>query len=189
MADKKSKPEEEVGAVAVESAAASKPSWLPTLAALILAPLLTWAVADFVLIPRLRAEILGTNPQGTGEAEAGADAAPAHDESKASHGAGEVTDGYRMENVVVNLSGSMGTRYLKASFLVTGLDPSLIERFEASRPQIGDVTLAVLSSLTLADLEEPGSKNIIRERLVNAYNQIFGAKVAENLYFSDFVVQ
>jgi flagellar FliL protein len=46
-----------------------------------------------------------------------------------------------------------------------------------------------LSALTLADLEEPGSKNIIREKLVNAYNQALGKKVADQVYFSDFVVQ
>jgi hypothetical protein len=36
------------------------------------------------------------------------------------------------------------------------------------------VTLNVLSSLTLADLEEPGSKNVLREKLVGAYNQALG---------------
>jgi flagellar FliL protein len=47
----------------------------------------------------------------------------------------------------------------------------------------------VLSSLTLADLEEPGSKNVLREKLVAAYNQTLGRKVADQVYFSDFVVQ
>ena len=57
-----------------------------------------------------------------------------------------------------------------------------------TRP-ITDVTLNVLSSLTLADLEESGAKNILREKLVNAYNQALGKKVADQVYFSDFVVQ
>jgi flagellar FliL protein len=61
--------------------------------------------------------------------------------------------------------------------------------FEGSKPRLTDVTLNVLSALTLADLEEPGSKNIIREKLVNAYNQALGKKVADQVYFSDFVVQ
>ena len=47
----------------------------------------------------------------------------------------------------------------------------------------------MLSSLTLADLEEPGAKNVIREKLVTAYNQALGRKVAEQVYFSDFVIQ
>ena len=57
------------------------------------------------------------------------------------------------------------------------------------RARLTDVTLNVLSSLTLADLEEPGAKNVIREKLVAAYNQALGRKVAEQVYFSDFVVQ
>ena len=112
-------------------------------------------------------------------------------EKKGGHGEkeGGGGEGYKFENVVVNLSGTMGTRYLKATFLVTGTKPDLAERFAEAKPQLTDVTLAVLSSLTLADLEEAGSKNLIRERLIASYNQALGAKVADNLYFSEFVVQ
>jgi hypothetical protein len=63
---------------------------------------------------------------------------------------------YAFENIVVNLAGTMGTRYLKASFLVTGADPTLRGQFEANKPRMLDVTLNVLSSLTLSDLEEAG---------------------------------
>jgi flagellar FliL protein len=83
----------------------------------------------------------------------------------------------------------MGTRYLKTSFLVTGSEPNIKGIFEGAKPRLTDVTLNVLSSLSLADLEEPGSKNVIRERLVGAYNQALGKKVAEQVYFSDFVIQ
>jgi len=51
------------------------------------------------------------------------------------------------------------------------------------------VTLNVLSSLSLADLEEVGAKNIIREKLINSYNQALGKKTADQVYFTDFVVQ
>jgi flagellar FliL protein len=83
----------------------------------------------------------------------------------------------------------MGTRYLKTTFMVTGSDPQLRAQFEANRARLIDVSLNVLSSLTLADLEEPGAKNILRQKLSAAYNQALGRKVAEEIYFSDFVVQ
>jgi len=83
----------------------------------------------------------------------------------------------------------MGTRYLKTSFIVTGTDPQIRSAFEAQKPKLMDVTLNVLSSLTLADIEEPGAKNLIREKLVTAYNQALGKRVAEQVYFSDFVIQ
>ena len=117
-------------------------------------------------------------------------------EASASHekGGKEGKDGkesapnFEFQNVVVNLAGTMGTRYLKTSFLVTG-DASIKATFEGNKAKLMDVTLNVLSSLTLADIEEPGAKNVIREKLVTAYNQALGRKVAEQVYFSDFVVQ
>jgi flagellar FliL protein len=164
--------------------------WLPTIAAVVLAPAATWAVAQFVLLPRLQKSLA----EDDGKPVVAAVAPAAHPDKPAGGKAGDKKAAdpgptYQFDNVVVNLAGTMGTRYLKTSFLVTGSDASLSTKFEAARPQLGDVTLAVLASLTLADLEEPGSKNIIREKLISAYNQALGQKLAENLYFSDFVVQ
>ena len=173
--------------------------WIPVIAALVLAPVLSWAVAEFVLLPRLQSKLAavkaGDNP------EEHAAAAP---EAKAEGGHGGKAEGghggkggkeaanpanYEFQNVVVNLSGTMGTRYLKTSFIVTGTDATIKSTFEGQKAKLTDITLNVLSSLSLADLEEPGSKNILREKLVLAYNQALGKRVAEQVYFSDFVVQ
>lgn len=185
---------------------------MPAIIAIVLAPAATWGVANFVLLPKFQATVNAAVAAGDPEAAAHGDAhgaakPDAHGAAKPdAHGAKKPDahgakkggghgdkagggEGYKFENVVVNLAGTMGTRYLKATFLVTGENPELTAKFEAAKPQLTDVTLAVLSALTLADLEEVGSKNIIRERLVAAYNQAFGARVAENLYFSEFVVQ
>ncbi|HEX2101128.1 MAG TPA: flagellar basal body-associated FliL family protein [Candidatus Synoicihabitans sp.] len=164
-------------------------AWIPTIVALVVAPSACWAVATFVLVPQLRQSL---------QADLGVEAAPAvataPAKAEGGHGKGKGTEAaasnaYKFENVVVNLAGTMGTRYLKTTFLVTGSQPDLIARFEAVRPQLLDITIAVLSSLTLHDLEEPGAKNVIREKLVNSYNQALGQRVAEQVYFSDFVVQ
>jgi flagellar FliL protein len=181
---------------------------MPAIIAIVMAPAATWGVANFVLLPKFKASVAeavaAADPEaaakaaaaGHGAAGHGAKPAPAKKEEKGGgHGGGgkgkDAADPstYKFENVVVNLSGTMGTRYLKATFLITSDKPDLNERFTAAKPQLTDVTLAVLSSLTLADLEEAGSKNIIRERLIASYNQALGGKVAENLYFSEFVVQ
>ena len=91
--------------------------------------------------------------------------------------------------MIVNLSGTMGTRYLKTTFKVVGKDNTLRATFESNKDKLLDVTLNVLSSLSLADLEEVGAKNIIREKLINSYNQALGKKTADQVYFTDFVVQ
>lgn len=159
-------------------------AWMPLILSIVLAPALTWAVGQFVLIPQLQKKLAAVP---TGDEVA---AAENHGESKGKEGKdSKDAASYEFQNVVVNLAGTMGTRYLKTSFLVTGSEPNIKSTFEANKPRLTDVTLNVLSSLSLADLEEPGAKNVLREKLVTAYNQALGRKVADQVYFSDFVVQ
>lgn len=157
-------------------------SWLPVAAVLLLAPLGTWAVVEYVMVPRLVKQLahVAADPQSVTASAAQPASVPAKPNPGGS---------YEFDNVVVNLAGTMGTRYLKTSLVVMGSDPGLKAVFEAEKPQVTDVTLNVLSSLTLNDLEQPGSKNVLREKLVNAYNQVLGRKVADQVYFSDFVIQ
>ncbi|MCX6950476.1 MAG: flagellar basal body-associated FliL family protein [Opitutae bacterium] len=189
-------PAAEAAAGAKPEVDAKKPSalapWLPVLAALVLAPVLTWAVAEYVLLPRLQKKLTAIKAGDTAEKhEAAAPEAKAEGakEGKEHGKEGGNPANYEFQNVVVNLSGTMGTRYLKTTFLVTGADATIKATFESQKAKLTDITLNVLSSLSLADLEEPGSKNILREKLVQAYNQALGKRVAEQVYFSDFVVQ
>lgn len=175
-------------------------SLLPVILVLVLSPAVTWAVVQFVLLPQLDKR-LAALPGGSAlpasehvaAAEGESHAAPAAEHGgkgeKEGDKKGGVPNNYEFSNVVVNLAGTMGTRYLKTTFLVTGKSSELKGLFDANKPRLVDVTLNVLSSLTLADLEEAGAKNLIRERLVASYNQALGKRVAEQVYFSDFVVQ
>lgn len=168
---------------------------MPVIAAVLLAPVATWATVEFVLLPRLQKKVAAAAGEHGAEASGHAAEAPAHASKPGKEGkSGKESNGapgtYEFQNVVVNLAGTMGTRYLKTSFIVTAAPNTDIKGlFDSSKARLTDVTLNVLSSLTLADLEEPGSKNVIREKLVMAYNQALGKKVADQVYFSDFVVQ
>jgi len=165
-------------------------SWLPVIAAVVLAPVATWATVEMLVLPRMMKKLSAPPPAAAAAAESTPTAAEGEGKEGGKEGKGkEGPPGYEFSNVVVNLAGTMGTRYLKTSFLVTGADAKIKDTFEGSKPKLTDVTLNVLSSLTLADLEEPGAKNVIRERLVGAYNQALGRKVADQVYFSDFVIQ
>jgi flagellar FliL protein len=167
-------------------------AWLPVILALVAAPATCWAVAEYVLLPRLQQKLAAAQ---SGEMAV----APAHAEKPAEkkkghggkeEGGGAGGDTYEFSNIVVNLSGTMGTRYLKTSFVITGVKPDTIKAvFEDNKAKLTDVTLGVLSSLSLSDLEEPGAKNVLREKLVTAYNQALGSRIADQVYFSDFVVQ
>ncbi len=208
-AEKTEKPEAAAPAAAAGDAApkgGGVAGFLPLIIALVLAPIISWVVAEFVLLPRFKSQLVAALPAG----EHGAPATDAHgpapkpetkaeakpegkkpEAKKGGHGAAAAESpagSYKFDNVVVNLSGTMGTRYLKTSFLVTGKD-NIKELFEERQPQLLDATLNTLGSLTLADLEEVGSRNLIRARLISAYNEVIGVRVVEQIYFSDFVVQ
>lgn len=201
-------PAKEGEAPAAAGAAAAAPaaakggimSWVPVIAALLLAPVATWATVEFVMLPRLQKKLAAAPAEGEeGHAEEAAHAEPAE---KPAHGGGEKkpagghggkseggAPNYQFENVVVNLAGTMGTRYLKTNIYVVGKDANIKSLFENDKPRLTDITQSVLASLTLADIEEAGSRNIIRAKLINAYNEAFKKKIVEEVYLTDFVVQ
>ncbi len=176
-------------AAVVPAKSSALSAWLPVIASVLLAPVATWAAVEFVVLPRLQKKIAAAPAAAEAEAAAAPEKAAAHGGKEGKEGK-EGGGNYEFQNVVVNLAGTMGTRYLKTTFLVSAAkDVDIKAAFEAKKAQLTDVTLNVLSSLTLADLEEPGAKNVIREKLVSAFNQALGKKVAEQVYFSDFVIQ
>ena len=172
---------------------------LPAILAIVLAPAISFAVAEFVLLPRMQKKLATLTPapgahasaEGAEPAEAPAAEEPAKGGKEGEKGKEAGAPGtYEFNNVVVNLAGTMGTRYLKTSFIVTAVQgKSIRPAFEGGKAKLTDITLNVLSSLTLADLEEPGSKNVLREKLVAAYNQALGKRLVDQVYFSDFVIQ
>lgn len=167
-------------------------SFLPLIIALVLAPILSWATVQFLFMPKLKAEIAAISAGGESGDGAAQEAPPPPPpaKSKGDAKADAATGGtYKFENMIVNLSGTMGTRYLKTSFTISGPNPALAASFEAKLPQLVDVTLGTLASLSLADLEEAGSRNVIRARLISAYNEALGKRLVEQIFFTDFVVQ
>jgi flagellar FliL protein len=179
---------------------------IPAIAVVILAPVATWGVTQFVLLPKLQKMITATVGAAAaapveGVTSAAAEAAPAKEAAAAPKEGGEAKKGgegkadsgastnYTFENMQVNLLGTMGTRFLKTTFVVTGKSKNLESTFTENKAKLTDITLNILSSLTLADMEEPGFRNVLREKLVTAYNQALGKPIAEQIWFSDFVVQ
>jgi flagellar FliL protein len=172
-----------------KSSSGALAAWAPAIAAILLAPIASFAVAQFVLVPRFQKKLAGVPVAA--EAAAPAPAAEASAPSGGGEGKGPAanTNSYEFANVVVNLSGTMGTRYLKTSFTVTGPEKDMKSVFESNKVRLTDVTLSVLSALSLSELEEPGSKNVLRGKLVTAYNQALGHHAVDQVYFSDFLIQ
>ncbi len=184
---------------ATENAPAQKSAGvlLPLVAVFVLMPALAYGLTQYVLIPKLRAALPAAAEGGPapgaskteGKMEKTA-AAPKKAEGDARKSSGEAAENnYEFKDVIVNLSGALGTRYLKASFTASGSDARLPELIKANQKRLLDVTITVLSARTLNDLDNPTAKNAIREELMAKFNQLLGVEIVEEIYFSEFVIQ
>jgi len=91
--------------------------------------------------------------------------------------------------LIVNVAGTMGTRYLVAGITLVGTKPNLKELVEANDSQLRDVASAALASKSIVDLERPGARNIIRGELVSVFNSVLGENVVQEIYLTEFAVQ
>ena len=172
---------------------------LPTIIAVVLAPLLSWVVVNFVVIPKLTDKIKselttfmaqasksdGTEAAQEPEAGAGAKAAP-----KGEAGGKEKPEVRpKFESLTVNIAGTQGTRYLKVTFNVVGKNDAANKKIDAKHAELVDATLTILSGLSMPELNEPSGKAVVRGRLVAAFNDLLKAPLVEQVFFSDFVVQ
>ena len=205
MSDKAPEAEKPADGAAPAAAAKAPSPWVPIIAVCVLMPAISFATTQFLLLPKIRGAVLeqkviahAAKPEGKGEAKKGHGEAAKGGHGKEEHGKkGEGAEGagaggafsYDFENIVVNLSGAMGTRYLKTSFTTLSDNPELKTLIDENKKQLLDVALSVLSTRTMADLEQPGSKNVVRNDLMANFNQALKSDLVSQIYFSEFVVQ
>lgn len=205
MSDKKTEPEKPADGAAPAAPAKAPSPWVPIIAVCVLMPAISFATTQYVLLPKIRGAVLeqkaivhAAKPEGKGETKKGHGEAAKGGHGKDAHGKGEGAEGgggaggafsYDFENIVVNLSGAMGTRYLKTSFTTLSDNPDLKTLIDENKKQLLDVALSVLSTRTMADLEQPGSKNVVRNDLMANFNQALKSDLVSQIYFSEFVVQ
>lgn len=183
-------PPEAAGTAAADAPPKAASPWPALIAAVILMPAISYATAEFLLLPKLRGLITNASAEGGQEA-------PAADSHGGGHGGGhgkgkegaKTEASFDFDSVVVNLSGSMGTRFLKASFTTLGSNPKLPEIMAERKKQLLDVAINVLSARSMADLEAPGAKNVVRNELMANFNQALKSDLIEQIYFTDFVIQ
>src|SRR5436190_7064199 len=118
-------PEEKGEGAAAAPAAGGIKAWLPLLVTLLLMPVLAYALTTFVLLPKLQKSMGGGAPAEPAEA------APSGEHAGGSHG-GAVKVSARepgsakgktkvpLSKIVVNVSGSLGTRLLLTSLTLAG---------------------------------------------------------------------
>ena len=91
--------------------------------------------------------------------------------------------------VLVNVAGSLGSRYLLTNFTLIGANSEFKDKVEANKDQLMDQTIGTLRIKTIQDLERPGSANMIRTELISVFNAVLGNGVIKEIYFTEFAIQ
>ena len=182
------KAEETGDSSAPPPASASAPKlaqWMPLLCSIALMPVLAYAVTTFILLPKLQ-KGLGITPVAatTKEAEGESKEAGTNHSTTASGDSENVP----MTKLLVNVSGTMGSRYLLTSLTLVGKG-GLKEEVAKHDAQLRDVACGLLSTKTITDIEKPGARNLIRSELISGFNHILGNGSIQEIFLTEFAIQ
>ena len=180
-------PDEASPAAAPKAASAGGfKTWLPLLATVVAMPALAYATTQFILLPKIKQAMT----QGAAaSADEPAGAAPKAKDAAPAVAAGKEKFLVPLPKILVNVAGSMMTRYLTMGITLVGNTPDFKERITKNQDQLKSLANGVLMTKTLTDLEKPGASNIIRSELLAVFNNALGGPVIQDIYITDQAVQ
>jgi flagellar FliL protein len=161
-------------------------AWLPLVVAVVTMPALAYATTHFILLPKIEHAMA---PGKTGAATEGATEAGA----PAATGGKPVPDKLKvtvsLSKLLVNVAGTMGTRYLMTSVTLVGNTPEFKDKIEENKDQLMDLATGTLSGKTISDLEKPGARNVIRAELMTVFNNALGGPMVQEIYITELAIQ
>ena len=161
-------------------------TWLPLLATVVAMPALAYATTQFILLPKIKQAMT----QGAAaSADEPAGAAPKGKDAASAVAAGKEKILVPLPKILVNVAGSMMTRYLTMGITLVGNTPDFKERITKNQDQLKSLANGVLMTKTLTDLEKPGASNIIRSELLAVFNNALGGPIIQDIYITDQAVQ
>jgi len=186
---------------------------LPLILTVALMPVLAFVMTSFVMVPALQKATVQARADGE-KGEKGEPGDEAHGDEEGhgqkddAHGAkddghGKKDDGHggghgggaapsknvQFGKVLVNVSGTLGARYLLTNFTLVGKDTSISSAVEEKKDQLTDAALSTLRTKTIQELERQGAANMIRTELLSVFNNILGKGMVKELYFTEFAIQ
>jgi flagellar FliL protein len=156
-------------------------AWLPLIVMVVLMPALAFAMTNFVIVPKLQ--------KGLGATPTTATVTSADGKTKKEGAPVAKKESVPVNKLLVNVAGTMGARYLLVSLSVVGSGADFRAQIEAHDAQLRDMAQSTLATKTLADLEKPTARNMIRNELIAGFNNILGDGSVEEIYFPEFAIQ
>ena len=179
---------------APEAEAPAKPAstrawkaWLPLGLTIILMPLLAFGVTSFVLVPRMQKALMAAGLAAPADASKESHSEPAGPEKGGGNSGQRQT--VTLNKLLVNVAGTMGSRYLLTSLTMMGKGADFPAKVTQNEPQLRDMACGLLSIKTIVDLEKPGARNVIRGELLSGFNSILGNGAVQEIYFTEFSIQ
>ncbi len=96
---------------------------------------------------------------------------------------------YKVEDVIVNPADSKGMQFVLINFGIEVKDGSDVSLLEKREIQVRDILIKVLSSKTLAELDGPQDKEVLRKEVKNNLKGILPPDHLMNVYFSNYIIQ
>ena len=164
-------------------------AWLPLIVTALVMPAMAIATTKFILLPKLQQSAA---PSTEGAHEGGKEEGKSEGKPDAHGKPGASTKGkfnVALSKIIVNVSGTMGTRYLMTSVTLTGNSPDFKNKIEDNKDQLLDLASGTLSSKTIADLANPGARNQIRTELMAVFNNAMGGNVIQEIFITELAIQ
>lgn len=161
--------------------------WLPLGVALVVLPLIAYALTTLILVPQMRKSLVAA---GVAPAKASPQA-PGGVNGSSSEGAmgGKQRQSVTLNKLLVNVAGTMASRYLLTSMTLVSDSPDFPNLVLKNEPQLRDMASGLMAMKTIVSLEKPGARNLLRGELIAGFNSIMGNAAVQELYFTEFAIQ
>jgi flagellar protein FliL len=185
-------PEGEAAATAAAAPAAAPggiKAFLPLIIAVVMMPVLAFVTTKFVLLPKLQSAVSPAKAGAAAAEPAIAEASSKEEgkEGKSAGGKGKAT--YALSKMLVNVAGTMGTRYLMTSMTLVGNTPDFKNKIEDNKDELLDLANSALRTKTISDLEKPDACNVIRSELMTVFNNALGGPMVQQIYITELAIQ
>jgi flagellar basal body-associated protein FliL len=174
------------GAAAKAPSSGGFKAWIPLLATVVAMPALAFATTQYILLPKIK-QAMGVTSSATPDAAA----TPSGKEGDATPSAlgSKEKIPVKLPKILVNVAGSMMTRYLTMNVTLVGNTPDFKDKIVKNMDQLMDLANGALMTKTIQDLEKPGSRNQIRSELMTVFNNALGGPVVQDIYITEQAIQ
>ena len=177
---------EEQNANAATDAAPNKPGMMVLIGCLVAGLVVGGAGGAFALGPVLARKL--SAPKATTEAASDEKSEEEHGGEKGEKKAANTV--HMMENLVLNPSGSNGTRFLMAAVAAEVKDEKVKDEMTNRDAELRDAALRILGQRTVEQLADMSLREGIKKELIDSLNAKLQSKTAiKRVYFPQFVIQ